>query len=81
MTRWRTLLRTDSLDSLPPSSQAALLDLGLRQVIDLRWPSELEEAPSVFQASDRVTYTSIPLLADDPDAAPGPGGHVPAHLR
>jgi protein-tyrosine phosphatase len=65
-TRWRTLLRTDSLDSLPDSSQAALLDLGLHQVIDLRWPSETDVAPSVFQASDRVRYTQIPLLADDP---------------
>ncbi len=65
-TRWLTLLRTDSLDRLPAASQAALLDRGLRQVIDLRWPSELEIAPSVFERSDQVTYTSIPLLADDP---------------
>jgi hypothetical protein len=65
-TRWRTLLRTDSLDSLPDSSQAALLDLGLHQVIDLRWPSETDVAPNVFQTSDRVRYTQIPLLADDP---------------
>ena len=48
-TRWRTLLRTDSLDLLPPDSQATLIELGLRQVIDLRWPSELERAPSVFR--------------------------------
>jgi len=73
-TRWRTLLRTDSLDSLPLSSQETLLELGLRQVIDLRWPSELEEAPSVFQASDQVTYTSIPLLADDPTPEVGLDG-------
>jgi protein-tyrosine phosphatase len=65
-TRWRTLLRTDALDRLPPASQATLLDLGLRQVIDLRWPHELEEAPSVFRASARVVYRSIPLLRDDP---------------
>lgn len=68
-TRWRTLLRTDSLDLLPDRSQAALLDLGLRQAIDLRWPSELATAPSVFRDSTRVRYRSIPLLAfeeDDP---------------
>ncbi|MET0773620.1 MAG: tyrosine-protein phosphatase [Candidatus Limnocylindrales bacterium] len=68
-TRWRTLLRTDSLDLLPGDSQAALLDLGLRQAIDLRWPSELAKAPSVFRDSPRVLYRSIPLLAfeeDDP---------------
>lgn len=65
-TRWRTLLRTDALDRLPPSSQAELLDLGLRQVIDLRWPDELDSAPSVFQASTDVRYRSLPLLRDDP---------------
>jgi protein-tyrosine phosphatase len=65
-TRWRTLLRTDALDVIPPASQAALLDLGLRTVIDLRWPHELAEAPSVFAASDAVRYRSIPLLEDDP---------------
>jgi protein-tyrosine phosphatase len=68
-TRWRTLLRTDSLDLLPHRSQAALLELGLRQAIDLRWPSELAQAPSVFDDSPHVRYRSIPLLAyeaDDP---------------
>jgi protein-tyrosine phosphatase len=64
-TRWRTLLRTDSLDRLPAASQATLLDLGLRQVIDLRWPQELQDAPSVFRASDTVRYRTIPLLDDD----------------
>lgn len=68
-TRWRRLFRTDALDSLPDDSQAALIGLGLRQAIDLRWPSEVERAPSVFQGSARVRYRSIPLLAfeqDDP---------------
>lgn len=68
-TRWRTLLRTDALDRLPAASQAELVGLGLRQVIDLRWPSELDDAPSVFRASDVVRYNSVPLLEDDP----GPG--------
>ncbi|MDQ2966168.1 MAG: tyrosine-protein phosphatase [Chloroflexota bacterium] len=68
-TRWRMLLRTDALDRLPAASQATLLDLGLRQVIDLRWPSELDEAPSVFRASDAVNYRNIALLDEDP----GPG--------
>lgn len=65
-TRWRTLLRTDALDRLPAESRSALIDLGLRCVVDLRWPEELVESPSVFATSDRVTYRSIPLLADDP---------------
>jgi protein-tyrosine phosphatase len=70
-TRWRTLLRTDALDVLPSSSRQALLDLGLRTVIDLRWPSELLEAPSVFAGDPRVRYHSVPLLEDDPVAVSG----------
>ena len=65
-TRWRTLFRTDALDVIPPASQDALLNLGLRTVIDLRWPHELTEAPSVFARSAGVRYRSIPLLEDDP---------------
>ena len=37
-TRWRTLFRADALDRLPDKSQRALIDLGLRTVIDLRRP-------------------------------------------
>jgi len=65
-TRWRTLLRTDALDVIPPASRDALLDMGLRTVIDLRWPHELTDAPSVFATSSGVRYRSIPLLEDDP---------------
>jgi protein-tyrosine phosphatase len=64
-TRWRTLLRTDALDQLPAASQDALIDLGLRCVVDLRWDHELEHRPSVFATSDRVRYASIPLLRDE----------------
>ena len=65
-TRWRTLLRTDALDVIPDGSREALLDLGVRTVIDLRWPHELTDAPSVFATSNGVRYRSIPLLENDP---------------
>lgn len=69
VTRWRTLFRTDALDRLPESSQAHLLGFGVRQVIDLRWPSELARLPSVFAGSTAVSYLSLPLL-DNPPAPP-----------
>ena len=71
VTRWRTLLRTDQLNLLPTSSQEVLLEHGLRTVIDLRWPRELEEAPSVFARSPRVRYVSIPLTEDGDDSGRG----------
>ncbi|MDT4947092.1 MAG: 3,5-cyclic-AMP phosphodiesterase [Pseudonocardiales bacterium] len=69
VTRWRTLLRTDALDRLPETSQAHLLGLGIRQVIDLRWPSEVAALPSVFAGSAAVRYLTVPLL-DNPPAPP-----------
>jgi protein-tyrosine phosphatase len=71
-TRWRTLYRTDSLDRLPASSQQALIDAGLRQVIDLRWPHELADAPSVFADSSRVRYRNLQLWEDTPPQGNGP---------
>jgi protein-tyrosine phosphatase len=64
-TRWRTLLRTDALDQLPAASQAVLHDLGIRQVIDVRWGHEVDARPNVFRASDRVRYRNLPLMPDE----------------
>lgn len=65
-TRWRTLFRTDALDSLPADSQATIRDLGIRAVIDLRWPNEVAQSPNVFADDAVVRYRNIPLLDDDP---------------
>ena len=72
--RWRTLLRSDELTRLPEETHDALVDLGLRQVIDLRWPEELVVSPNAFAGSSLVRYTSIPLLADDPTPHAGLAG-------
>jgi len=53
-TRWRTLLRSDELTRIPEATRRALEALGLRQVIDLRWPEELVTAPNTFRGSSSV---------------------------
>jgi protein-tyrosine phosphatase len=73
-TRWRTLLRSDELTRLPDHARGDLEQLGLRLVIDLRWPEELERAPNVFLGSSHVRYRSIPLLKDDPTPHAGLAG-------
>ena len=77
-TKWHTLLRSDELVGLPARTRDHLLDLGLEQVIDLRWPEELERSPNSFRgglgSDPRVTYTHIPLLADDPTPHAGLAG-------
>lgn len=62
MTRWRTLLRGDSLHRLTDAAQAELLAAGLRTVIDLRHDTERAESPSVFAASEAVRYLHVPLI-------------------
>ena len=53
---------------------AQLLEMGLRQVIDLRWPEELDRSPNVFRRSPTVRYRSVPLLEDDPTPHAGLAG-------
>jgi len=77
-TRWRTLFRSDALDQLPQASIARVAGLGIRTAIDLRWPSELDVAPSVFAASTSIRYVSVELLDNAP--AP-PGGILPIYRR
>jgi len=74
VTRWRTVLRADQLDRLPAHARQELVDLGLRLVVDLRWPDELDRYPSVFSAGTDVTYLPVPLLADDPTPHAGLAG-------
>jgi protein-tyrosine phosphatase len=73
-TRWRTLLRSDELTRLPVHAQRELIEMGLRQVIDLRWPDELQRSPNVFARSPEVLYTPLPLLEDDPTPEVGLAG-------
>lgn len=73
-TRWRTLLRSDELTRLPDHAMRELEALGVRQVIDLRWPEELVRAPNLFEGSPAVRYRSLPLLEDDPTPHAGLAG-------
>jgi protein-tyrosine phosphatase len=62
-TRARSILRTDDLWRLTPDGVRALLDYGVRSIIDLRWPHELGSRPSIFQRGVRgVRYTNVSLL-------------------
>ncbi len=73
-TRWRTLLRSDELTRLPGHAADELRRIGIRQVIDLRWPDELELSPNVFADDGIVRYRHIALLVDDPTPHAGLAG-------
>lgn len=67
-TRWRTLFRADSLHRLSVAEQEALLEHGVRTVIDLRRPDEVANAPNVFAASRRVRYLQLAIMEGAPGA-------------
>lgn len=58
--RWRTLFRSDALHRLDAAGAAALADLGLRTVVDLRTQAEVDIAPSPVRG--RVMH--LPLIED-----------------
>ncbi len=62
--RWRTIYRSDALHRVTPSAQASLVSLGVRTIVDLRFPAECASAPCVFQDSGTIAYRSMPLFED-----------------
>ena len=63
-TRWRAVVRADSLSRLNPAGRQALIDYGVRTIIDLRSPSELSASPYPFpNSNDGIpAYFNLPLL-------------------
>jgi protein-tyrosine phosphatase len=63
-TRSKSLVRADNLATLTPQGTQAILDYGVRTVIDLRWPAEAAAHPSPFQngAGGSAHYVNISLL-------------------
>ena len=83
-TRWGRLLRSDDLDQHESQSQQALLDYGLRSVLDLRKSREIQEKRSVFFGSDRVQYYHQKMVGDtlirERESIPGSLDYV-EHMR
>src|SRR3954452_62820 len=71
--RPQALVRADNLCRLTPTGQAALRAYGIRTVIDLRLPYELEVDPNPFAVQQEPAagprYLNLPLLDPETDAA------------
>jgi protein-tyrosine phosphatase len=61
VTRWNRLYRSDELHALTRADLALLEDRGLRCVVDLRNPDELERRPNLYREHERVRYHHAPL--------------------
>ena len=64
-TRWGRFLRADGLHALTAKSQDALIDYGVRTVVDLRLTREVEQRPNVFAARPEVSYRRVNVLGDE----------------
>jgi protein tyrosine/serine phosphatase len=64
-TRWQAVVRSDILGRLTPQGQQALLDYGIRTIIDIRGPHELQKEASAFTSPNGKTnepvYLNVPL--------------------
>ena len=66
-TRWRSLLRSDDLAQLTADGVQALVDYGVKTVVDLRWSEEMDLNPSpIVRQVPQVRYVHASLLADTP---------------
>ncbi|HUQ41520.1 MAG TPA: tyrosine-protein phosphatase [Candidatus Limnocylindrales bacterium] len=60
----RAIVRSDALYRLNDAGRRALLDYGVRTVIDMRTPAEVTANPYIFDAETGVVQHSIPQQTD-----------------
>ena len=67
-TRWGAVVRSDSLAALTEAGRAALATYGIRAIVDLRLPDELDRHPNPYaEPGDHgIAYTNVSIL--DPAA-------------
>ncbi len=75
-TRWRAIVRADNLASLTAARRAALVAYGVRTILDLRRPHEVEQAPNPFAhaGAHGIAYANVSF--GDPAVAPPTGGSL-----
>jgi protein-tyrosine phosphatase len=64
-TRWRALLRSDSLHRLTPEGWRGLHEHGLRTIVDLRRPAEVARAGYRIADEAGARYHHIPIFDDE----------------
>jgi protein-tyrosine phosphatase len=80
-TRWRSFVRTDGLHNLNAVGRIALHEYGVRTVIDLRMPHELEQLPNPLSTDDRVRFLHVSLLGSMGDEVFERNKHLPPHAE
>jgi protein-tyrosine phosphatase len=73
---WGRLYRSDTLHRLNAADLAAIVDLGVRSVIDLRARGELEKHGRIEVADHAIAYHHLPML-DEVAGDDGPSRPLP----
>lgn len=69
-TRRRAVIRSDTLGRLTPAGRQALIDYGVRTIIDLRSPQEIAADPYDFNGRDAaLQHLNLPLDKHEPHAS------------
>ena len=68
VTRRGALIRAANLSNLTPAGHQALVDYGVRTVIDLRTPEEIAARPNKFVGTTEspIELLHLPLISADP---------------
>ena len=68
--RWGAIVRSESLHALTEAGQAALAAYGVRSIVDLRMPEELDTEPNPFAEPGEhgIAYTNVSFI--DPAVSP-----------
>jgi protein-tyrosine phosphatase len=62
--RWQALIRADNLHSLTGDGCFAVLDYGVRSIIDLRFRSEVFRKPNPLASHAGIHYLHLPIFDD-----------------
>jgi protein-tyrosine phosphatase len=62
LTKLGVLVRASMIGSLNPEGEEAMRAHGVRTVVDLRWPAEVEAQPSIFAKG--IPYRNTPVDSD-----------------
>lgn len=70
VTRWRSIIRSDIPARLTATGQQALLEYGVRTILDLREPAQVAQEPSIFMTPGsnpaNPTYLNLPMETREP---------------
>lgn len=59
--RWRTLFRSDSLHAVPQQGLDRIVELGIRNAVDVRYPHETRSRANPLSGHEAVAYHNSPL--------------------